>query len=322
MLVTEQSPAVRNPTAVKHGANRAMRPGRVIGCPVNETTLLIVGLGRVLAGEVVAGEVIVGVDGDQTGTRSAFVSEWRLAAPSPRAKHGFAALLPTEGTDRAMTAIRFGEEETSVRYIFAPRLASAEEAAAIVAETAGPQSAAVIDRLVDVMMAGNLNRRGLLTVTALLQAAHANDGFIELIGESHEGATFLQGWSRGMAPGPCRVSVVGNATPVASECGIAVFSRPDAPDGAPGLLVFSRQPRMSARATSKVWSFGGAPAGGMPQSTPESASSARWKRPNTSGQSCRAHMVRQTCSYPCERPLTALMAKKPSPACRFPSGWE
>lgn len=236
MLVTEQSPAVANPMAVKHGASRTLRPGKVIGCRVDETTLLIIGLGRVLAGEAVAGEVIVGVDGDQTGTRSAFVSEWRLTAPSPRAKHGFAALLPTEGTDRAMTAIWFGEEEAGIRYIFAPRLASAEEAAAIVAETAGPQSAAVIDRLVDVMMAGNPNRRGLLTIAALLQAAHANDGFIELIGESHEGATFLQGWSRGMVPGPCRVSVVGNATPVASECGIAVFSRQDAPDGAPGFV--------------------------------------------------------------------------------------
>ncbi len=60
-----------------------------------------------------------------------------------------------------MTAIRFGEEETGVRYIFAPRLASAGEAAAIVAKTAGSQSAAVIDRLMDVMMAGTLNRRRL-----------------------------------------------------------------------------------------------------------------------------------------------------------------
>lgn len=236
MLVTEQSPAVANPMAVKHGASRTLRPGKVIGCRVDETTLLIIGLGRVLAGEAVAREVIVGVEGDQAGTRSAFVSEWRLAAPSPRAKHGFAALLPTGATDRAITTIRFGDEETSARYIFTPRLVSAEEAAAIVAETAGPQSDAVIDRLVDVLMAGNLDRRGLLTITALLQAAHPNDGFIELIGESHEGTTFLQGWSRGIAPGPCRVSVVGNATPVAWECNIAVFPRPDAPDGAAGFV--------------------------------------------------------------------------------------
>ncbi|NLS05964.1 hypothetical protein HGP14_21705 [Rhizobium sp. P32RR-XVIII] len=236
MLVTEQSPAVTNPTAVKHGASRAIHPGRVIGCRVDDTTLLTIGLGRLMAGEVMAGDVTVGIDGDQAGTRSAFVSEWRLAAPSSRAKHGFAALLPTEGTDRAMATILFGEEETGARYIFAPRLASAEEAASIVAESAGSQSAAVIDRLVEVLMAGNLNRRRLLTITALLQTAHASDGFIELIGESHEGATFLQGWSRGIVPGPCRVSVVGNATPVASECGIAVFSRPDAPDGAPGFV--------------------------------------------------------------------------------------
>lgn len=231
VLVTEQSPAVTSPAAGKHGASRAMRSGRVLGCRVDETTLLIIGLGRVMAGEVV-----VGVDGDQAGTRSAFVSEWRLAAPSPRAKHGFAALLPTGATDRGMTTIRFGEDETGAGYILAPRLASAEEAAALVAESAGSQSAAVIDRLVDVLMVGNVNRRRLLTITALLQAAHASDGFVELIGESHDGATFLQGWSRSMAPGPCRVSVVGNATPVVEECGIAVFPRPDAPDSASGFV--------------------------------------------------------------------------------------
>jgi hypothetical protein len=136
-----------------------MRSGRVLGCRVDETTLLIIGLGRVMAGEVV-----VGVDGDQAGTRRAFVSQWRLAAPSPRAKHGFAALLPTGATDRGMTTIRFGEDETGAGYIFAPRLASAEEAAALVTESAASQSAAVIDRLVDVLMVGNINRRRLLTI--------------------------------------------------------------------------------------------------------------------------------------------------------------
>ena len=231
VLVTEQSPAVTGPATGKQGASRAMRSGRVLGCRVDETTLLILGLGRVMAGEVV-----VGVDGDQAGTRRAFVSQWRLAAPSPRAKHGFAALLPAGATDRGMTTIRFGEDETGAAYIFAPRLASAEEAAALVTESAASQSAAVIDRLVDVLMVGNVNRRRLLTITKLLQAADASDGFVELIGDSHDRTTFLQGWSRSMVPGPCRVSLVGNATPVVEECGIAVFPRPDAPDSASGFV--------------------------------------------------------------------------------------
>jgi hypothetical protein len=208
-----------------------MRSGRVIGCRVDEATMLIIGLGRATAGDVVvtAGE-------DDAGTRSAFVFEWRLSAPSPRAKHGFAALLPTEGMDLAMATVRLGQEETGARSIFAPRLASAEEAGALVVETAGPQSASVINRLVDVLMGGDMSRRRLLTVTTLLQAAQASDGFIELIGESHDGATFLQGWSRGMAPGPCRMFVVGGATPVVAECGIATFARQDAPDGASGFI--------------------------------------------------------------------------------------
>ena len=231
VLVTEQSPAVTGPATGKQGASRAIRSGRVLGCRVDETTLLIIGLGRVMAGEVV-----VGVDGDQAGTRRAFVSQWRLAAPSPRTKHGFAALLPTGATDRGMTTIRFGEDETGAGYIFAPRLASAEEAAALVTESAASQSAAVIDRLVDVLMVGNVNRRRLLTIRKLLQAADASDGFVELIGERHDRTTFLQGWSRSMVPGPCRVSLVGNATPVVEECGIAVFPRPDAPDSASGFV--------------------------------------------------------------------------------------
>ena len=174
--------------------------------------------------------------GIKRGARSAFVSNWRLATPTPQAKHGFAALLPTGAADQALTTIRFGEEATGARYIFAPRLASAEEAAALVTASAGPQSAAVINQLVDVLMAGKVDRRRLLTIAALLQAAHASDGFVELIGEGHDGTTFLQGWSRSMAPGRCRVSVVGNPTPVVAECGIAVFPRPDAPDNASGFV--------------------------------------------------------------------------------------
>jgi hypothetical protein len=231
VLVAEQSPAVTSPTAGKHAATRAMRPGRVIGCRIDESTLLIIGLGRVMAGNAV---VVIG--DDHTDTRSAFVSEWRLAAPSPRAKHGFAALLPAGDAHPGITTIRFGAEETDAQFIFAPRLASAEEAAALLLESAGSQSAAVIDRLVDVLMAGNITRHRLLTITALLQATYASDGFVELIGESHDGVTFLHGWSRGMAPGPCRVFVVGKATTVVAECGIAVFPRPDVPDGASGFV--------------------------------------------------------------------------------------
>ena len=231
MLVAEQSPAATSPTAGKHGASRALRSGRVVGCRVDETTLLIIGLGR-----VAAGNVAVTVGGDQPDTRNAFVSDWRLAAPSPRAKHGFAALLPAADADPAVTTIRFGDEETGTHFIVAPRLASVEEAAALVLESAGSQSAAIIDRLVDSLMTGNLSRRRLLTVAALLQGTQASDGFVELIGESHDGQTFLQGWSRGMAPGSCRMCAVGNTTPVIAQCGIAVFPRPDAPEGGAGFV--------------------------------------------------------------------------------------
>jgi len=225
------NPAVANPTTTKNGGGRAMRSGRLIGCRVDETTLLVIGLGH-----VPSGEVALSIGEDQTDTRNAFVSNWRLAASSPRAKHGFAALLPTGDADLAMTTVRFGEKETAAPYIFAPRLSSAEEAAGLVREAAGSESPVVINRLVDSLMTGDLSRSRLLTITTLLQAIHASDGFIEMIGESHDGVTFVQGWSRGMAPGPCRISVISPAMSTVGECGIATFSRPDAPDGAAGFV--------------------------------------------------------------------------------------
>lgn len=229
MPVTEQYPTI--PTAGSTGASRALRSGRVVGCRIDETTLLIIGLGRVPTGNI---GVMIG--DDQAGTRSALVSEWRLATPSPRAKHGFAALFPAAETDPAITTIRFGEEEPGAQFIFASRLASVGEAAALVLESAGPQSAAIIDRLVDSLMTGTLNRRRLQTIITLLQATHASDGFVELIGETHDGVTLLQGWNRGMAPGPYRMCAVGSTTPLVAECGIAIFPRPDAPDGATGFV--------------------------------------------------------------------------------------
>lgn len=208
-----------------------MRPGRVVGCPIDETTLLIIGLGKFMAGEVA-----IEIDGDRLGPRTAPVSGWQLAAPSPLATHGFAALLTIGRADQSVTTIRFGEGPASARYVFAPRPASVEEAAVLVAESGGAQAAAAIDRLVDLLMAGDLSRSRILATATLLQTARGSDGFIELIGESHDGALFLQGWSHSMAPGRCKVSVVGKMKPATCESGIAGFSRPDTPEGASGFV--------------------------------------------------------------------------------------
>ncbi|MDI7865243.1 hypothetical protein MRS76_25425 [Rhizobiaceae bacterium n13] len=193
--------------------------------------MLIIGLGRAMAGEVA-----IGLGEDQVAMQSAFASNWRLAAPTAQARHGFAVLVPTEAADQPLTTIRLGEEATGAHYIFSPRLASAQEAATLVTASAGPQSAAVVNRLVDVLMAGKVNRRTLMSIAALLQVVHSSDGFVELIGESHDGQIFLQGWSRSMAPGRFQVSMVGNFMPVVAGCDIASFSRPDTPEGASGFV--------------------------------------------------------------------------------------
>ncbi|MBD9373736.1 hypothetical protein IB238_14000 [Rhizobium sp. ARZ01] len=229
-MVTGQSPAAAShPSAGKDRPSRTLRPGRVVGCPIDENTLLIVGLGR-----LVAGDVPVEFDGEQAET--AFVSNWRLATPLPPATHGFAALLTIDHADRSLTKIRFGEGPASARYVFAPRPASIDQAAVLVAESGGAEAAPAIERLVDVLMSGDVSLRKIQAAATLLQTAGASDGFVELIGENQDGATFLQGWCHSMTPGRYRVSLVGNGTPVIAECGIASFPRTDAPDGASGFV--------------------------------------------------------------------------------------
>ncbi len=232
MLVAEQSPSAVSPsTDGKHHAARTMRPGRVIASPIDENTMLIIGLGR-----PISGDVTVEIDGGHAGPQCAVATNWRLAAALPMATHGFAALLPAPSGHEALTTIGIDMGPAIARYIVSPRSVSVEAAAALIADSAGSQAGTAIAPLVEVLLAHGASRRRIFAASALLQATKGNDGFIELIGESHDGAVFLQGWSRSVAPGHSRMAMAGPMTSLIMECAIAVFPRQDVPDGATGFV--------------------------------------------------------------------------------------
>ncbi|MDW9957778.1 hypothetical protein GOB20_08055 [Sinorhizobium meliloti] len=211
-------------------AARIMRGGRVVACLIDDTLLLVIG-----AGAPVAGQVPAQVNDDPATATSASIVGWRLAPQPPTATHGFAALLPINDADRPLTTLRLGQESSPRRYIFGPRTLAVREGVTVLAELAGAQLTDVLDSLVDAMMQMPTGRRRLAAIVALTQARKGSDGFLEFVGETHEGAIFLRGWARAADPGNARVIVCGE-NPVVADCGIATFSRQDTPQGGAGFI--------------------------------------------------------------------------------------
>ncbi|NRQ16346.1 hypothetical protein [Ensifer sesbaniae] len=209
---------------------RIMRSGRVVVCPIDETLLLVIG-----AGGPLADQLPVEIDEDATIQAIASIIGWRLAASQGSATHGFAALVPVDRESSMPTTLRFGKDGGGKRYIVAPRTVSTGDVAAMLKELAGPQVVHVLGRLVDVLMKPPLDPRKLGAVTTLLKAGIARDGYIELLGESHDDAIALKGWAHDMAAGVCRAVVRAEDTSLA-DCNVAVFPRNDAPEDAVGFL--------------------------------------------------------------------------------------
>lgn len=222
-------------------AARIMKGGRVLACPVDEELLLVLG-----AGEPMAGTLLAEINDDVASRLMASIIGWPLAVPSTSATHGFAALLQIKDTDRPLTTLRLGEEETGRRYIFAPRSAPVSDVAALLAEFAGEQLGGVQDSLVDGLMQGPIGARRLAAINALLRSRRGRDGFIELLGETYDGAILVKGWGR-VEPGNCRV-VVNSGKPAVCDCGIATYLRQDAPAGGSGFVgLFSTEEPLRVR---------------------------------------------------------------------------
>ncbi|MBP1884580.1 hypothetical protein [Sinorhizobium mexicanum] len=218
-------------------ATRIIKGGRVLACPVDEASLLVIG-----TGERMAGTLLAEINDDDATRGTASVTGWRLASPSRSATHGFAALLQMKDTGRPLSTLRLGEEADK-RYIFTPRLVPVSDAAVILAELAGEQIGDTLDSLTDALMQGTVGPRRLAAIIALLQSRKGSDGSIELLGETQDGVIFVKGWSRIIEPGSCRV-VVNSAKPAFCDCGIATFLRQDVPAGGSGFvgLLSTREP--------------------------------------------------------------------------------
>lgn len=209
---------------------RIMRSGRVVVCPIDEALLLVIG-----ASGPLADQLPVEIDEAPETQAIASIIGWRLSTPQASATHGFAALIPVERTRGMPATLRFGKEGSGKRYIVAPRTVSTGDVAAMLKELAGPQVVHVLGRLVDVLMKPPLDPRKLTAITALLKAGTAKDGYIELLGESHDDAIALKGWAHDIAAGVSRIIIRAENASVA-ECSIAVFPRSDAPEDAVGFL--------------------------------------------------------------------------------------
>ena len=168
---------------------------------------------------------------DATEVSPAAIVSWRLATPLPSATHGFAALLPTGSADRTFATAQFEQEGAPKRYVFMPRTASINEAAALLAELCGSHLATTIDALADFLIAAPSDPDRLSAIVALVKAAHGSSGFIELLGEGQDGEFFLQGWAHDVLSGMGRAVVDGDRPSVA-DCAIATYARQDIPQGA------------------------------------------------------------------------------------------
>lgn len=219
--------ATAGPTAAK--APRFGK-GRAISCRIDQETVLVLGSGRP-RGQAVS----VKADGATSSQDDAFVTNWALSAPSPSATHGFAALLTLSQTDVPISMIDVDDGRTRERFIVAPKQIPIDEVATLVAQTAAAETAAVIGRLADQLMAQPSNRSRISAGLSLIRAQQPSDGYIELVGETHDGVIVIMGWSRAFVPGRFQAYLLAGAVIVA-DCFVASFARPDIPEGELGFI--------------------------------------------------------------------------------------
>lgn len=213
-------------TAMSRPAGRLPRAGRVTGCPIGSSVLLVVGTGG-----AVPDAALATLNDDPIEVSPCAIISWRSATPSPSATHGFAALLSTGRANHTFATVQFEREGAPRRYVFMPRTVSINEAATLLAELCGNQLAATIDALADLLIALPSDPDRLSAAVTLVKAAHGSCGFIELLGEGQDGEIFLQGWASDVMPGMGRVVVDGDR-PAVAECALAAYARQDIPQGA------------------------------------------------------------------------------------------
>ncbi|MBV2143523.1 hypothetical protein KUG47_08430 [Falsochrobactrum sp. TDYN1] len=201
----------------------------VVGCAIEDSLVLVLGIGNATAGQVSAF-----LNGDPAMSVKVNMMTWPLREPSPAGTHGFVAIAPTGVLRRGiLKTIMFQHKAKVARYNFASRAAPVADFVAMIGDLAGSSLPGVIDELVEGLISGPIGRRKLSAITVLLQAGARSDGCVELIGGSDEGEIFVQGWAHDLTPAVSRLLISGKSTSLA-ECSISVFARPDVDDQASG----------------------------------------------------------------------------------------
>ena len=194
-----------------------------IGCPINETLVLVLGSGAPMEG----GQPLL-LNGDPALPGRAPVISWPLVDAKGRASHGFVALVFTGPLKGArLNAVTFrGQQGRSATYRLLPDLMRPAALAGALGELAGPGLPAVVDAIVGMLGQGPMSRRKIAAMIAFVEASARADGFIEIIGAFEDGDVYLQGWSHEMSAGVSRV-LIGGSTPQIAECTTGAFDRQD-----------------------------------------------------------------------------------------------
>lgn len=213
----------------REGLGPRLGKGRAVSVRIDQETLLVLGSSR--AGPVVS----VRADGARPSREGPFIANWGFQAGSPSATHGFAALLPQSHSDAPISIIDVDAGRTSERLILTPRPISIEDAANLLAQAATAEAVTAAGRLADQLLAQPANRSRVSAALSLIKALQPSDGFIELVGETHDGVIVVMGWSRALVPGRCRAYLIAD-TPIVADCFVANFARSDLPAGEMGFV--------------------------------------------------------------------------------------
>lgn len=218
----QQDPALATAVA---GADPGDLPGdgRTAALAVVDDGLaLIAGVG-----DMMPATLHVLLNSDPNKAAQAAVVSWRRAGASADAPFGFAALVPLKTAARnQLESVVFRSPGRPVRYAIDRRTASLDQVFQAISEQAGPAFGAVVDGIVEALLAGQPNPRRMSRVAALLTLAARNDGFIEVMGSSEEGDVFVQGWASDLPQGRIRVISLGEAAQIA-ELTSGTFERDD-----------------------------------------------------------------------------------------------
>ena len=203
-------------------------------------TLIDEGLALIAGyGEPMPTNVPVLLNGDPSSPVQSIVITWKSGDAIKVNRPAFVAIVPLSKLKRGrLESVVFRGSSRPVRYTLGRRAIGIDAFLKAIANDAGNALHAIVDALVESLIAGGAKDSRLRPVVALVQAVARNDGFVEVIAHFEEGELFIQGWARELAAGKFKVIVLAD-TPQFAELACGTFAREDLGDrgkGYAGLL--------------------------------------------------------------------------------------